>query len=77
MFNEAKPFYIKHLTPPLFLTHQIVIFSSDLYRSSENKPYQYESILSPKVNLIAKSQSHLKKHIFSSDIHLSSKIIFL
>ena len=77
MFNEAKPFYIKHLTPPLFLTHQIFIFSSDLYRSSEIKPYRYESILSPKVNLIAKSQSYLKNHIFSSDIHLSSKIIFL
>ena len=47
MFNEAKPFYIKHLTPPLFLTHQIFIFSSDIDLSSG-------------INLIAKSQSYLK-----------------
>ena len=64
MFNEAKPFYIKHLTPPLFLTHQIFIFSSDLYRSSENKPYQYESILSPKVNLILKNISSHRIFIY-------------
>ena len=52
MFNEAKPIYIKHFTPPLFLIHQIIIFSSDNYRSSEIKSYRYELILSPKNNLI-------------------------
>lgn len=68
MFNEAKPIYIKHFTPPLFLIHQIFIFSSDIYRSSEIKSYRYESILSPKKTILS------KKHIFKYDIHISSKI---
>ena len=63
MFNEAKPIYIKHFTPPLFLIHQIFIFSSDIYRSSEIKSYRYESILSPK------KQSYLK--------NISSNMIFI
>ena len=69
MFNEAKPIYIKHLTPPLFLIHQIFIFSSDIYRSSEIKSYRYESILSIRINLIAKNQSYIK--------NISSNMIFI
>ena len=69
MFNEAKPIYIKHFTPPLFLIHQIFIFPSDIYQSSEIKSYRYESILSIRINLIAKNQSYLK--------NISSNMIFI
>ena len=71
MFNEAKPFYIKHLTPPLFID------LSDVYLLIRYLSIFRNHILSIRINLIAKSQSYIKKHIFSSDIHLSSKIIFL
>ena len=71
MFNEAKPFYIKHLTPPLFFD------SSDLYLLIRSLSIFRKQTLSIQIYLIAKSQSYIKKHIFSLDIHLSSKIIFL
>ena len=71
MFNEAKPIYIKHFTPPLFFD------SSDFYLLIRYLSIFRNQILSIRINLIAKKQSYLKKHIFKYDIHLSYKIIFL
>ena len=63
MFNEAKPIYIKHFTPPLFFD------SSDFYLLIRYLSNFRNQILSIQINLIAKKQSYLK--------NISSNMIFI
>ena len=63
MFNEAKPIYIKHFTPPLLFD------SSDFYLLIRYLSIFRNQILSIRINLIAKKQSYLK--------NISSNMIFI